>query len=105
VIEVREERLTIEALQDVLTVKAVEMTPVVIEVGIEGPQGPVGKTYVHDQQAASAKWVIRHELNMHPSVTIVDSAGSYVIGDVRYLDANTLEVTFSAPFAGKAYLN
>lgn len=61
--------------------------------------------YVHDQAGASAHWVINHNLNKHPSVTIATSAGDVVEGDISYPSVNTVELFFSAPFAGKAYLN
>lgn len=63
------------------------------------------KFYMHTQGTPSDTWVIQHDLNKYPSVDVVDSAGSHVVGDVSYTDANELIVTFSAGFAGKAYLN
>ena len=79
-------------------------------------QGPAGKdgqdgkdgmsvTYTHTQISAQAVWQIAHNLNKYPSVTVVDSAGSVVVGDIRYIDRNNLTATFTAGFAGKAYLN
>lgn len=62
-------------------------------------------TYTHTQTSASAQWTITHSLNCFPSVTVVDSAGSVVVGDVEYISATTVRVTFVAAFAGKAYLN
>lgn len=71
--------------------------------------GPIGipvvpSRYVHEQSVASAEWVINHNLNTYPVVVIVDSAGTVVIGDVDYDDANTCTITFSSAFGGKAYL-
>ena len=63
------------------------------------------KHFTYVQSFASDEWVIEHNLQKHPSVTIVDSAGTVVIGDVLYLSVNKLVVSFSAPFSGKAYLN
>ena len=62
-------------------------------------------TYIHKQSEASSKWTIEHNLGRCPSVTIVDSAGTVVYGDVQYVDDNVLTVSFSAAFDGKAYLN
>lgn len=62
-------------------------------------------TYVHTQMQAQAVWQIAHNLNKFPSVDIVDSAGSVVMGDIRYIDRNNLTVSFTAGFAGTAYLN
>lgn len=62
-------------------------------------------TYIHKQSEASSKWTIEHNLGRNPSVTIVDSAGTEVYGDVQYVNDNVITVSFSAPFGGKAYLN
>ena len=75
------------------------------ETGPPGPRGPVADTFIHDQQKASAEWQIEHNLDKYPSVTIVDSTDRYVIGNVQYVNRNMLIVSFSAGFAGKAYLN
>ena len=63
------------------------------------------KYYEHHQNAVSKIWKINHNLNKKPSVTVVDSAGSEVIGEVIYIDDNNLELHFSAQFSGIAYLN
>jgi hypothetical protein len=52
----------------------------------------------------SVAWQINHNRNAYPAVTVIDTAGSTIIGGIEYLDANTLTITFTAPFAGKAYL-
>lgn len=62
-------------------------------------------TYTHEQGVAAATWTITHNLNKHPSVTVVDSAGTVVSGGVTYIDNNTIELTFNAAFKGTAYLN
>ena len=67
--------------------------------------GTTVSTYTHDQQVPSAVWTITHNLGRHPSVSVVDSGGSVCVGDVAYLSANAVTVTFTAAFAGKAYLN
>lgn len=63
------------------------------------------KNFVFEQYSASNIWLIYHGLDKYPSVTIVDSANTVVCGDIVYLDANSLEVHFSAAFSGRAYLN
>ena len=65
----------------------------------------IDQTYVHNQSRASAEWTIHHGLNKYPSVSVVDSAGSVVFGDVQYIDDNNLVCRFSSAFSGKAYLN
>lgn len=87
----------------------------IVTVGIQGPPGPQGiqgiqglagdSNYIHNQGAPSAIWTIIHNLGKFPSVTTVDSGGTKVWGNVAYIDQNTVEVQFSVPFGGKAYLN
>jgi hypothetical protein len=67
--------------------------------------GGAHSTYTHTQASASSIWTITHNLSCFPAVTVVDSADSVVIGDVEYISANVVRVTFVAAFAGKAYLN
>ena len=63
-----------------------------------------GGTYTHEQQVAASTWTITHNLGFDPSVTVVDSAGTTVIGELTYLpEHTTVVVEFTAPFAGKAY--
>lgn len=62
-------------------------------------------SYIHNQASASNVWEINHNLDKYPSVSIVDSAGTWVVGDVSYTDTKNLVVSFSHPFAGKAYCN
>lgn len=62
-------------------------------------------SYTHIQGEASDTWTIEHNMGRYPSVTVVDSAGSAVFGDVTYTNENQLTVTFSVAFSGKAYLN
>jgi hypothetical protein len=62
-------------------------------------------TYIFTQSSAAATWVISHNLDKFPSVTVVDSAGTVVVGNVQYNDNNQLTLTFNGGFSGKAYLN
>lgn len=77
--------------------------------GATGPTGPAGSGgdlhYIHDQLAPSASWMVAHGLGKFPSVTVVDSGGTTVVGDVAYTDANNLVLTFSAAFGGRAFMN
>lgn len=62
-------------------------------------------TFVFEQAIASDTWVINHNLNKKPSVTIVDSADNVVEGAEKYIDKNTIELRFNGAFKGRAYLN
>lgn len=63
------------------------------------------KSYVHTQHEASDVWFIDHQMGRYPSVTVVDSAGTMVFGEVTYDNENRVTITFTAAFGGKAYLN
>lgn len=63
------------------------------------------KNYVFVQSTPSATWNITHNLSKFPSVSVVDSANTVVYGDIDYINENSLTVTFSAAFGGKAYMN
>lgn len=94
----------------------VELTePAAFVVTIEGGQGPAGppgppgsggdKTYEHTQSVASDTWTINHALNKYPSVVVIDSGGSTVLGDITYPTLNQVVLQFSAPFSGVVHLN
>lgn len=70
------------------------------ELGITSDQH-----YTHKQAQAAKVWTITHGLGKRPSVTVVDSAGTAVIGEIEYLDDNTVRLTFCAAFSGTAYCN
>jgi hypothetical protein len=57
------------------------------------------------QPTAQAVWTINHNLSFIPEVTVVDSSGREVIGEVTYPSSTTVQVVFSAAFAGDAYLS
>lgn len=76
------------------------MASVVRPVAVESD-----KTYVHTQSVAATVWTVSHNLGKKPAVTIVDTAGTEVVGRVDYLDNNTVRLTFSAAFSGEAYCN
>ena len=66
---------------------------------------PTGGIYTHNQGSSSSTWVITHNLGYFPSVTVVDNGNNVVIGDVSYISANQVSISFSASFGGKAYLS
>ena len=61
--------------------------------------------FVFTQGIPSATWNITHNLGKFPSVSVVDTADQLMYGDTEYINENSLTITFSAPFSGKAYLN
>lgn len=76
-----------------------------IEIG-SGSGGD--QTYTHTQSVPETEWVVilPEGFKRYPSVTITDSAGTQVYGDVDYDEsAGTVTLTFSAAFGGKAHFN
>jgi hypothetical protein len=65
--------------------------------------GDLHFTYV--QGVAATTWNIQHNLGKFPSITVIDTANTVVTGEYTYDDINNVTLTFSAGFAGKAYLN
>ena len=63
------------------------------------------KHYTHNQTSSLSTWSITHNLGKFPSVTVVDSANTVVVGEIEMININEIEITFSAGFSGKAYLN
>jgi hypothetical protein len=75
-------------------------------VSVKGVTGGGGDAhFVYDQTTPEAVWEITHNLGKKPSVTVVDSADSVVMGEVEYLSLNSVRLTFVGAFSGKAYFN
>jgi hypothetical protein len=62
------------------------------------------RRHIHTQASPSTTWTIDHTLGGKPSVTVVDSANTAVIGEVQYVSDQQVAVLFTAPFSGYAYL-
>ena len=67
-----------------------DMTPA--QLGITGD-----RHHTHKQAQAAKVWTVAHNLGKRPAVTVV--------GEVDYLDDNTVRLTFCAAFSGTAYFN
>jgi len=62
-------------------------------------------TFIFNQPTPSTTWTIQHDLGKFPSITVIDTGDTVVTGQYTYTDNNNVTLTFSAGFAGKAYLN
>jgi hypothetical protein len=65
----------------------------------------VPATFVFDQVVPSTTWNINHDLKRFPSITVIDTANTVVVGEYEYIDDSNVTLKFLAGFAGKAYLN
>lgn len=87
--------LTIDPVTKIVTSRSTSQ--VLVDLGIS--------TYTHDQGIPSATWTVVHNLEKHPSATVVDTGGTVVAGEITYVSNNEIEILFQAAFSGKAYLN
>ena len=76
------------------------------------PEGTTNKyftisrvSYEHMQGSASNSWTITHNLGFKPNVTVIDSAGNIVEGEIAYTNTNSLTVSFQSAFSGTAYIS
>lgn len=49
---------------------------------------------------ASTLVLVEHNLLKYPAVTVHDSAGDEVVGEIEHISVNMLQIRFSAPFSG-----
>lgn len=80
-----------------------EDSPTIIEVRLASTAGNT-RRHVHNQADPQSIWTAVHPLGGKPSVMIVDTADTVVVGDVIYVSNTELRIEFTAPFAGYAYL-
>lgn len=81
-----------------------EQLPNHVLVRTTDPISGFARRHVHTQTTPSTEWIITHELTGRPSITIVDSAGTVVIGEIQYDSDVQITVSFTAAFSGYAYL-
>ena len=74
------------------------------EITVGGINQP-SVAYYLTQGTSSAVWVITHNLGWYPNVTVQDSGGSIVEGEIAYTSTMALTITFTGAFSGKAYLS
>jgi hypothetical protein len=95
--------------EDVLLGELAELQALRGAPGPVGPQGPPGQSadayYLHTQSVPASVWHVVHGLGRYPSVTVIDSAGEEVDGEVVHLSVSALDILFSAPFSGSAACN
>lgn len=61
--------------------------------------------YEHFQSTPAFTWVIQHNLGFTPNVFTTDDTGVEIEGVVDPIDDNSLQIIFSQPVAGYAYLS
>ena len=75
---------------------------------LTGKLVPIGAVFTNcfefEQAEPSDVWHINHKLGRFPQVTVVDSSGRVVSGEIKYIDNQNVDVYFNGGFSGKAYL-
>ena len=92
--------------------EAIEHASIIIEgsslIGVAKQDQTVtitSQTYVFEQGIVSDTWVINHDLNKFPTVTVIDTAGTLFDAQVEYTDRNNCIVYINGATKGTAYLN
>ena len=62
-------------------------------------------SYRHTQNSSSTTWSVTHNLRFLPNVTVFDSAGNTVEGNVVHTSENALTIEFSSAISGYAVLS
>lgn len=73
--------------------------------GTADPASSIDLSFVFTQTVPSSSWVIVHDLGKYVSVTVVDTNNNEIFGSVSYINENAIQIEFSVPVSGKAYLN
>lgn len=71
---------------------------------VSAPTAGNDKNFTYNFNSQSS-FTVNHNLDKYPSVTIFDSSGDEVEGQVDHLNVNSLKIDFSAPFSGVITLN
>jgi hypothetical protein len=66
--------------------------------------GPVSDSFVFTQTVPSVQWLIPHTPGF-PSVTLVNTSGQEILGEVLYVNNVLIFVNFNQPVAGSAFIN
>jgi hypothetical protein len=81
------------------------MANISIDCSCSTSGGGSDANFVYTQSTPASTWVVVHNLDKFPSVSVVDSAKTEVVGDVVYDSLTQVTITFSASFSGFAYFN
>lgn len=74
--------------------------------GPQGPQGPPGEDKNFLQNFTNSSEVtVTHNLNKYPAVTVTDSTGDEVEGQIEHTSVNQLIARFTSSFTGKVVCN
>lgn len=69
------------------------------------PGDPGGDAHFFDTFTNESSVTVTHNLGKKPAVTILDTAGDEVVGEINHVSINELTIDFSASFSGSVILN
>jgi len=84
---------------------SVDISTVDDEVDLKVGAGTNDLNYYIEQVAPVSLLVINHSLNKNPSVTVTDSLGVEIFGDVVHVSVNQVQVEFSEAITFNVYVN
>tara|TARA_R110000764_G_C10882879_1_gene369311 strand:+ start:21 stop:743 length:723 start_codon:yes stop_codon:yes gene_type:complete len=65
----------------------------------------VGDKNFTETVSLSTTWTVNHNLNKYPAVSILDTAGTEVYGQIDYVSLTQVVITFVLPVAGRVTCN
>lgn len=86
-------------------VETIEGSALIDAVRVENTVTLTSKTFIFEQGIASNEWVITHNLNKRPNITLVDSSGRVFKAVEEYISNNQVIIRLEAATTGYAYLN
>ena len=89
----------------ILTGKLIKVKFNTVYLTGDGTRGSGDKSYIHVQGTPSKNWIIVHNMDKRPSVSVVDETGEPLIVFPKYPNNNTVILEMNATYSGKAYLN
>jgi hypothetical protein len=63
------------------------------------------KNLEHIQTIPSKIWIITHNLNKYPAITLLDANNREIKGEVKHNSINQITVTFNQELTGKVIFN
>ena len=86
-------------------VETIEGSALINALRVENTVTLTSKTFIFEQGIASNEWVITHNLNKRPNITLVDSSGRVFKAVEEYISDNQVIIRLEAATTGYAYLN
>jgi hypothetical protein len=89
----------------IIQVPSATPVPVNVTTITAGSVNAPSVAYHHVQGVVASSWTIVHNLGFYPNVTVQDSTGTIVEGEITYTNPKQLTVSFQSAFSGNAYLS